>query len=106
MIGGHPPALDLGRERALHDLLFEAARSDVLASAHDCAEGGVAIALAEAAIGGGHGFGAAPPAGGGAGGGQGFACALMSALPAHVGFFSESPSRAVVSVVPACEDAL
>ena len=23
---GHPPALDLGRERALHDLLFEAAR--------------------------------------------------------------------------------
>jgi phosphoribosylformylglycinamidine synthase len=90
MIAGHPPALDLGRERALHDLLFEAARSDVLASAHDCAEGGLAIALAEAAI----------------GGGQGFAVSLFSDLPAHVALFSESASRAVVSVVPGCEDAL
>ena len=89
-VSGHPPALDLARERALHDLFFEAARGDVLASAHDCAEGGIAIALAEASI----------------GGGQGFAVSLDSDLPAHVALFSESASRVVVSVAPAHEDRL
>jgi phosphoribosylformylglycinamidine synthase subunit PurL len=89
-VSGRPPALDLERERALHDLLFEAARGDVLASAHDCAEGGVAIALAEASIGGGHGF----------------AVTLGSDLPAHVVLFSESASRVVVSVAPEREELL
>ena len=82
VVSGRPPALDLVKERALHDLLVEAARADVLASAHDCADGGLAIALVEAAIGSGHGF----------------AATIANDLPPHVALFSESASRAVVSV--------
>jgi phosphoribosylformylglycinamidine synthase len=83
-VAGRPPALDLATERALHRLLVEAARIDVLASAHDCGDGGLGVALAEAAI----------------IGGIGFAVAIPSDLPAHVALFSESASRAVVSVEP------
>ncbi len=87
---GHPPALDLAKERALHALLVEAAASDVLASAHDCADGGLAVALVESAIEGGHGF----------------AVTIATDLPPHVSLFSESASRAVVSVAPEHEPAL
>jgi phosphoribosylformylglycinamidine synthase subunit PurL len=83
-VAGTPPALDLSVERRLHDLLQEAAAADLLASAHDCSDGGVAIALAEAAI----------------LGGEGFAVTLADDLPPHVLLFSESASRAVVSVAP------
>ncbi len=84
IVGGRPPALDLERERALLALLVEAAAADLLVSAHDCADGGLAIALVESAIEGGHGF----------------AVAIPSDLPPHVALFSESASRAVVSVAP------
>jgi phosphoribosylformylglycinamidine synthase II len=84
IVAGRPPALDLERERALHRLLLEGAGRDLLASAHDCGEGGLAIALAESAI----------------EGGQGFAISLPGDLPAHVTLFSESASRALISVEP------
>ena len=90
VVAGHPPALDLDRERALHDLLYEGARNDVLASAHDCSDGGLAIALAEAAIGEGHGF----------------AVTIGSDLPSHIELFSESASRVVVSVALEHEEQL
>jgi phosphoribosylformylglycinamidine synthase subunit PurL len=83
-VGGTPPALDLAVERRLHDLLQEAAAGDLLTSAHDCSDGGVAVALAEAAI----------------AGGEGFAVTIEGDLPAHLLLFSESASRAVVSVAP------
>jgi phosphoribosylformylglycinamidine synthase II len=89
-IGGAPPALDLAKERRLLDLLLDLAAHDVLASAHDCGDGGLAVALVESAIEGGHGF----------------AVAITSDLPDHVALFSESASRAVVSVEPACESLL
>jgi len=47
---GSVPALDLAAERALHDLLVAAATAGLLLSAHDVAEGGLAIALAESAL--------------------------------------------------------
>ncbi|HET9372331.1 MAG TPA: AIR synthase-related protein, partial [Vicinamibacterales bacterium] len=47
IVRGVPPALDLARERALHRLLVELAAADLIRSAHDCAEGGVAATLAE-----------------------------------------------------------
>jgi phosphoribosylformylglycinamidine synthase II len=47
---GAPPALDLAAEKRLHDLLVAAATRGLLRSAHDCSEGGAAIALAECAI--------------------------------------------------------
>jgi len=50
-VGGRPPAVDLAAERRLQLLLVTAARARLLRSAHDCAEGGLAVALAEAAIG-------------------------------------------------------
>ncbi|MEA2550719.1 MAG: phosphoribosylformylglycinamidine synthase subunit PurL, partial [Actinomycetota bacterium] len=85
VVAGRPPALALERESALIAVLIAAAAEDVLASAHDCSDGGVGIALAEAAIEGGHGF----------------AVTLAGAdLPPHVAMFSESASRAVVSVDP------
>jgi phosphoribosylformylglycinamidine synthase len=84
VVAGRPPALDLDRERALQALLIEAASMDVIASAHDCGDGGLAIALVESAIEGGHGF----------------AVTIGTDLPDHVALFSESASRAVVAVAP------
>ena len=86
---GRPPALDLDRERAVHQLLIGAAKIDLLASAHDCGDGGLAIALAECAIAGDHGF----------------AVSLPGDVPSHVTLFSESASRAVISVDPGMTDA-
>ena len=84
VIGGRPPSLDLDRERALLSMLVDAAAADLLASAHDCADGGLAIALVESAIATGHGF----------------AVTIATDLPPHVALFSESASRVVVGVAP------
>ena len=83
-VSGHPPALDLARESSLHQMLLDAARGDLLASAHDCSDGGLAVALAESAL----------------AGDTGFAVSLPGDEPWYVALFSESASRAVVSVAP------
>jgi phosphoribosylformylglycinamidine synthase len=49
--GGPVPPVDLEAERRLQRFLVEAARRGLLRSAHDCAEGGLLVAIAEAAIG-------------------------------------------------------
>ncbi len=49
---GTPPRVDLAAERALVDLLVAAASGRLLVSAHDVSDGGLAVALAEAAFGG------------------------------------------------------
>jgi phosphoribosylformylglycinamidine synthase II len=54
-IEGPLPAADLGELRTLHAAVRQAVRSGALRSAHDVAEGGVAVALAEACIAGGVG---------------------------------------------------
>jgi phosphoribosylformylglycinamidine synthase len=82
-VGGHPPKLVMGREKALLDFLHEAAGERLLSSAHDPGAGGLAIALAESAIAGGIGFSVTLPEG-----------------EAHRMLFSESPSRAVLSCAP------
>src|ERR1035437_9157350 len=48
---GPCPALDLASTRALVNLLLETVRDGMLSSAHDLSEGGLAVALAEAAMG-------------------------------------------------------
>jgi phosphoribosylformylglycinamidine synthase len=88
-VSGRPPSLDLDREVALVSLLVEA--SPILASAHDCSEGGLAVALAESAMAGDCGFRISLPDGG---------------LPPHLALFSETGSRAVVSVEPERASAL
>jgi len=72
------------------ELLVEAAARDLLAAAHDCSDGGLAVALAECAI----------------AGDTGVAVSLPMDLPDHVALFSESASRAVVAVDPARAHAL
>ena len=47
---GAPPRCDLDAERRLIDALLEAIRAGVVSSAHDCSDGGLAVALAECAM--------------------------------------------------------
>ncbi len=51
LVAGPPPALDLDEARRLVELLVAVGEVGVARSAHDCADGGLAIALAECAIG-------------------------------------------------------
>ncbi|HZD78422.1 MAG TPA: phosphoribosylformylglycinamidine synthase subunit PurL [Actinomycetota bacterium] len=81
-VSGHPPALDLEVEAALQRLLVKAASQDLLVSAHDCSDGGLAVTLAGSAL----------------AGDTGFAVSLPGDVPWYVTLFSESASRAVVSV--------
>ncbi|MDQ3753044.1 MAG: phosphoribosylformylglycinamidine synthase subunit PurL [Actinomycetota bacterium] len=83
-LSGRPPRLDLAAERSLHLLLRRASMEHLLRSAHDLSSGGLGVALAEAALDGSLGFAVDLPAG-----------------EAWKILFSESPSRAVVSCVPA-----
>lgn len=45
---GLPPRVDLVEEKAIHDALRALIRMGLVKSAHDCSEGGLAVALAEA----------------------------------------------------------
>ena len=47
LVRGRPPALDLTREAALQRFIVDAVAQGLVRSAHDCAEGGLAITLAE-----------------------------------------------------------
>jgi len=51
-VGGAPPPVDLPAELRLQRLLVAAAARGLLRSAHDCSDGGLAVALAEACLGG------------------------------------------------------
>ncbi len=44
---GAIPALDLAKERAVHETVRRAVKDGLLSSAHDCSDGGLAVALAE-----------------------------------------------------------
>ena len=84
-VAGRPPALDLTRERAVNRLILSAAQSGYLHSAHDCADGGMLIALAECCL----------------LGGIGVRCPAVRPEPPlrlDAAFFGESPSRYIVSV--------
>ncbi len=84
MVAGRPPKVDLVDERLLTELVVTAIRTGIVRSAHDCAEGGLAVALAECCIAG--GIGATVDAEG--------------TLPAVAELFSESQGRIVVTVAP------
>ncbi|HWV25600.1 MAG TPA: phosphoribosylformylglycinamidine synthase subunit PurL [Aeromicrobium sp.] len=80
-LGGLPPAVDLEAERALAQLMREAASRGLLESAHDLSDGGLAVALAEASFR--HGVGA-----------------TVSLDDPFIDLFSESTARVLVSVRP------
>ena len=47
---GEPPVCDPAKERKLIDALLDAIKAGAVRSAHDCSDGGLAVALAECAI--------------------------------------------------------
>ncbi len=47
---GLPPRCDLGKEKTLHDALRGWIASGAIKSAHDCSEGGLAVAIAESCL--------------------------------------------------------
>ncbi len=46
-VAGDAPELDLKKEKAVQKVVYDAIQQGLLNSAHDCAEGGLAVALAE-----------------------------------------------------------
>jgi len=46
-IAGHAPRVDFEYEKKIQDICYEAIREGLIKSAHDCSEGGLAVALAE-----------------------------------------------------------
>jgi len=94
LVKGMPPALDLTREHALISLLGTGASQGLIKSAHDCADGGLAITLAESAFDtSGIGLVVDVPAATGSD--------AASVIGAAATLFGESASRAVVSVTQA-----
>jgi phosphoribosylformylglycinamidine (FGAM) synthase-like enzyme len=80
--GGVPPAADLEAAARLHAFARDLVAERSVSGVHDCSDGGVAVALAEMAF----------------GGGVGFTVACEGGMPAAAWCFSESASRVVVSV--------
>jgi len=81
-VWGYPPEIDLEKEAALQKVLFEMAQAGLLESAHDCSEGGLALALAECSFANGIGMNVK---------------LASSALPAEFVLFGEDASRVVIS---------
>ncbi|HRJ72638.1 MAG TPA: phosphoribosylformylglycinamidine synthase subunit PurL, partial [Terrimicrobiaceae bacterium] len=82
---GAPPRMDYGTEKQLHDALRALIRIGLVQSAHDCAEGGIAVTVTESCLSGPRQFGAAIDFG-------------ATGLRPEVLLFNESQSRAVISV--------
>ena len=85
---GKVPKLDLDRELAVQKACLEAAEAGLLLSAHDCADGGLAVALAESCF---------SSLGRAAIGAQVILANIEAELGAAAVLFSESPSRIVIS---------
>ncbi|MDX6496141.1 MAG: phosphoribosylformylglycinamidine synthase subunit PurL [Gaiellales bacterium] len=84
-VAGRIPEPDLVNERLLHEFLAQAAERRLLRSAHDVADGGLAVALAESAIMGGIGVSARCDDPFGEGDGR----VVISARPEHVAVLHE-----------------
>jgi len=80
--GGAPPLADLDVAARLHTFVRDLVVERTVTGVHDCSDGGLAVALAEMAFGGGCGFTLTPEPG----------------LPVAAWCFAESASRIVVAV--------
>jgi phosphoribosylformylglycinamidine synthase len=80
---GKPPELVLDVESRLHEMCLETIRQGLVKSAHDCSEGGLAIAIAESAVSGPVTFGAE--------------ISLESSIRKDALLFGESQSRIILS---------
>ncbi|MGP7819422.1 phosphoribosylformylglycinamidine synthase subunit PurL [Niallia sp. 01092] len=82
-ITGKSPELDLEKEKAYQAVVLEAIRSGLVASAHDLAEGGLAVAAAESLI-----------------GSKGLGAKIDTTGNPVSALFSESQSRFLITVKP------
>ncbi|MBZ5721417.1 MAG: phosphoribosylformylglycinamidine synthase subunit PurL [Acidobacteriia bacterium] len=81
-VWGYPPELELEREAALQKAIVEMIQTGLVESAHDCSDGGLAVALSEAAL---------PQA-------VGVRVSVASqGLPPEFALFGEDASRIVIS---------
>jgi phosphoribosylformylglycinamidine synthase len=85
-LAGTPAPLDLGRERAVQAACLAIIEAGYVRSAHDCAEGGLAAAIAECCI-----TGPSP---------LGAAVTLPGGTRVDEMLFGEAPSRIVVTAAP------
>ncbi|UOF92230.1 phosphoribosylformylglycinamidine synthase subunit PurL [Fodinisporobacter ferrooxydans] len=88
-VNGRPPQIDLEWEKLVQDACLQAIQSGFVQSAHDCSDGGLAVAITEMAI----------------QGKIGAEIDLQGALRDDVLLFSESPSRILVEVAPKDQEA-
>lgn len=79
------PSIDIELEKQVQQCCLEAIRAGLASSAHDCSDGGLAVALAECCI----------------AGGIGFAGGWHAAARNDVELFGEEQSRIVISIDPA-----
>lgn len=82
---GTPPPIDLHHELLLHQTLRSLITRGLIRSAHDCSEGGLAVALAESCL--------SPVP-------LGATISFESSLRPDIALFNESQSRIVVSIEP------
>ena len=82
---GRVPAIDLEKERALHETVLRATSIGLLRSAHDCSDGGLAVALAECC------FSSLNRSS------MGAQINLTGSLSSTAHLYSETPSRVVIS---------
>ncbi len=81
---GRPPNLDLEREKAVQDAVIALIQTGLCDTAHDCSEGGLAVALAEMAI----------------AGSRGATLELSGAARPDALLFGEAAARIVVALAP------
>lgn len=87
LVAGQPPSINLEGERALQQAVLQMNHERLLASAHDCSQGGLASTLAECAL----GNGEAP---------LGVRAEIDEELRPVVSLFGESHGRVVISCDP------
>jgi phosphoribosylformylglycinamidine synthase len=90
---GKPPRLDCAKEKNIQKFCLELAQNGLIASAHDCSEGGLAVAVAESCM-----SGPGEPLGAG--------IDLESDMRADALMFGESQSRIVISFSPENREAV
>lgn len=84
LVKGMPPQIDLLKEQAVQNACREAIKKELLSSAHDCSDGGLAISLAESCI----------------KGKKGVQIKIEDKMRSDALLFGESQSRIIVSINP------
>jgi phosphoribosylformylglycinamidine synthase len=93
LITGNAPSIDLDFEKRLQRFILEAIKNDLIKSAHDISEGGLAVALAECCFGDREHL-------------LGAKVTFQLDLRADAHYFGESQSRVILSIAPASKGSL